>query len=307
MNYAPAHVLNGCVLSFILNYQVNGDITKIAQGKSIVHLRWDDLKKIVIKYPFDIEEQQKIAAFLSDLDAVISASEAEVAALEQQKKSAMQKIFSQEVRFRRDNGTEYPEWKRGKFLDLILKITDFRGRTPKKLGMDWSEVPTNHRALSAVNVKKGYIDKSIDVHYGDEALYQKWMKGNELYLGQVLFTTEAPMGNVAQVPDTEKYILSQRTIAFTPKKDKITDTFLKYLLLSQFTQKSLELLSTGGTAQGVSQKSLAQLVVEYPCCIEEQQKIADFLSSFDEAIVLAQQELEKWKLLKKGLMQQMFV
>ena len=92
------------------------------------------------------------------------------------------------------------DWEQRKLLDCIQKITDFRGRTPKKLGMDWSE--EGYLALSAFNVKDGYIDFNQDVHYGNQELYDKWMAGNELHKGQVLFTTEAPMGNVAQVPNS---------------------------------------------------------------------------------------------------------
>lgn len=69
--------------------------------------------------------------------------------------------------------------------------------------MDWSE--SGYLALSALNVKDGYIDFSQDVHYGNQELYDKWMSGKELHRGQVLFTTEAPMGNVAQVPDNKGY------------------------------------------------------------------------------------------------------
>ena len=89
--------------------------------------------------------------------------------------------------------------------------------------MDWSE--NGYLALSALNVKNGYIDFNQDVHYGNQELYDRWMSGNELHKGQVLFTTEAPMGNVAQVPDNNKYILSQRTIAFDVKSEIISEDF----------------------------------------------------------------------------------
>src|SRR5690625_5283612 len=84
-------------------------------------------------------------------------------------------------------------WKYHGLLDSVTKVIDFRGRTPKKLGLDWSR--NGFLALSALNVKNGYIDKDADAHYGDRKLYNKWMLGNELHKGQVLFTTEAPMGN----------------------------------------------------------------------------------------------------------------
>ena len=173
-------------------------------------------------------------------------------------------------------------------LDNIQKITDFRGRTPKKLGMDWSE--SGYLALSALNVKDGYIDFSQDVHYGNQILYEKWMKGNELHKGQVLFTTEAPMGNVAQIPDNRQYILSQRTIAFDVIPELITEDFLATLLRSPAVFNTLTALSSGGTAKGVSQKSLSTVDVATPQNLEEQKLLAAFFSRLDNLITLHQRK-----------------
>jgi len=150
-------------------------------------------------------------------------------------------------------------WEQRKLLESVIKVIDFRGRTPKKLGMDWSE--DGYLALSALNVKNGYIDESIDAHYGDQELYDKWMTGNELHKGQVLFTTEAPMGNVAQVPDNKRYILSQRTIAFEVDEENITENYLAVILRSPNIFNKLTALSSGGTAKGVSQKSMSELTI----------------------------------------------
>ena len=189
-------------------------------------------------------------------------------------------------------------------LDCIRKITDFRGRTPKKLGMDWSE--SGYLALSALNVKDGYIDFSQDVHYGDKALYDMWMSGNELHEGQVLFTTEAPMGNVAQVPDNKRYILSQRTMAFDVKEDIITENFLAILLRSTVVFNTLTSLSSGGTAKGVSQKSLAGVDVQIPTNLNEQTLLADYFRHLDHLITLHQRKLEKLKIVKKAMLENCF-
>ena len=210
------------------------------------------------------------------------------------------------VGFKKADGSFYPSWTTKQFLSLINSIVDFRGRTPKKLGMDWASEKTDFLALSALNVKSGYIDFSADPHYGDEELYEKWMSGNELRKGQVLFTTEAPMGNVAQVPDDRPYILSQRTIAFDVDEEQIDEGFLAFLLLSPNVQAALSKLATGGTATGISQKSLAKLNVTIPSSIEEQQKIADFLSSVDEVISTSVQEVTNLETQKKAVMKKIF-
>ena len=196
------------------------------------------------------------------------------------------------------------DWEQRKLLNCIQKITDFRGRTPKKLGMDWSE--SGYLALSALNVKDGYIDFSQDVHYGNQALYDKWMSGNELHEGQVLFTTEAPMGNVAQVPDNKRYILSQRTIAFDVKENIITEKFLATLLRSTAIFNTLTSLSSGGTAKGVSQKSLAGVDVQIPMNLNEQTLLADYFRNLDHLITLHQRKLEKLKIIKKSMLENLF-
>ena len=196
------------------------------------------------------------------------------------------------------------DWEERKFFESIASTIDFRGRTPKKLGMDWSD--SGYLALSALNVKNGYIDPLADAHYGDEKLYRKWMSGRELKKGQVLFTTEAPMGNVAQVPDDNGYILSQRTVAFETKEDMMTNDFLAVLLKSPLVFNNLSALSSGGTAKGVSQKSLKGLSITVPLDIDEQQKIGSFFKQLDETIALHQRKLNLLNEQKKGFLQKMF-
>ena len=196
------------------------------------------------------------------------------------------------------------DWEQRKLLTVLNKIVDYRGRTPKKLGLDWS--PTGHLALSALNVKMGYVDKTIDAHYGDDHLYSVWMKDNDLYEGQVLFTTEAPMGNVAQVPDNNKYILSQRTIAFVPDRSVISDNFLAVVLSASKCQKSLINRASGGTAKGVSQKTLSEISLDIPQSLSEQDKVSELIKKLSKIITLHQCKLEKLKLTKKALLQKLF-
>lgn len=265
-----------------------------------------EINQVTINIPSS-SEQKKIGEFFQQLDSLIALHQRKLEHLQEQKKGLLQKMFPK-------NGEVVPEvrfpgftdaWEQRKFFDNIEKVIDFRGRTPKKLGMEWSA--EGYTALSALNVKDGYIDFTADVHYANQDLYDKWMAGNELYKGQVLFTTEAPMGNVAQVPDNRKYVLSQRTIAFNVDKTKVTNDFLAVLLRSQNVQHTLKSLASGGTAQGVSQKSLSQLKVILPINPKEQQEIGNFFNHFDSLIALHQRKLEHLELMKKGLLQQMFV
>lgn len=253
------------------------------------------------------KEQQEIGTFFAQIDENISLSEQKIKKLEQFRQAMLTKLFPAEgasepaLRFRGFSG---PWVKRG-LLENFTKIIDFRGRTPKKLGMDWSA--NGYPALSALNVKDGYIDFSQDVHFGSPELYEKWMVGNELHRGQVIFTTEAPMGNVAQIPDERKYILSQRTIAFEVYPALLTEDFLATLLRSPKVQKDLQALSSGGTAKGVSQRSMEMVDVVLPANIEEQKKIGDFFHRLDLYISLQKEKLKKMRLLKAALLDKLFV
>lgn len=196
------------------------------------------------------------------------------------------------------------EWDEEPILSRIKSVIDFRGRTPKKLGLDWS--PSGYLALSALNVKDGYIDRYADAHYGDEELYTKWMMGNELHCNQVLFTTEAPMGNVAQIPDIQKYILSQRTIAFVTDAARLSEDYLAVLLKSPNVFGTLLARSSGGTAKGVSQKSLSSIYVRVSDALSEQTQIGGFFRELDRLIGLHQRKHDKLVTLKKAMLQKMF-
>ncbi|QTQ07793.1 restriction endonuclease subunit S [Macrococcoides canis] len=195
-------------------------------------------------------------------------------------------------------------WEQREFFENIERIIDFRGKTPKKLGLNWSN--QGYLALSALNVKNGYIDLSVEANYGDESLYSKWMGSNKLEKGQVLFTTEAPMGNIARVPDNKGYILSQRTISFVTKQSKLIDEFLYILLGTQSVKTSLNSMSSGGTAKGISQRSLKNLYVTVPSSIEEQKKIGDTIILIEDTITLHQRKLEKYKTIKESYLEEMF-
>jgi type I restriction enzyme S subunit len=161
-------------------------------------------------------------------------------------------------------------------------------------------------ALSALNVKDGYIDRYADAHYGDEELYTKWMKGNELHCNQVLFTTEAPMGNIAQIPDAQKYILSQRTIAFVTDTARLSEDYLAILLKSPNVFGALLARSSGGTAKGVSQKSLSSIHVRLSNELAEQTQIGKYFRELDCLIGLHQRKHDKLVTLKKAMLGKMF-
>lgn len=305
--FRPNQKIDPYFLGYSLRAPYMRDKMKIlAQGISRYNISKNKVMELEISLPNN-EEQRLLGNFLRNIDLSITLHQRKLEHLNLKKKALLQKLFPK-------NGERYPElrfpgftdaWEQRKLLTVLNKIVDYRGRTPKKLGLDWS--PTGHLALSALNVKMGYIDKTVDAHYGDDHLYSVWMKDNDLYEGQVLFTTEAPMGNVAQVPDDNKYILSQRTIAFVPDRSVISDNFLAVVLSASKCQKSLTNRASGGTAKGVSQKTLSEISLDIPKSLSEQDKVSELIKKLSKVITLHQRKLDHLQLQKKALLQQMFV
>lgn len=278
----------GRYLSYLISNRTKNAIASIAQGKSVVHINEKSLSNIVLPYPV-IEEQQKIADFLSALDEVIIQSEAEVRNLEKQKKAAMQKIFSQELRFKREDGTDYPEWEEtllGKIGEVAMCKRILKEQTSDKGDVPFFKIST--------------FGKTPDA-YITYQLFEEFKKTYRFpHKGAVLISAAGTVGKIVRYNGEDAYY-QDSNIVWLEHNDKVTDDFL-YQFYQQVSWKGLE----GSTIKRLYNKNLLETSISLPC-FEEQQKIADFLSDFDEAISYAKQELDKWKELKKSLLQQMFV
>ncbi|WP_462116819.1 restriction endonuclease subunit S [Listeria monocytogenes] len=195
-------------------------------------------------------------------------------------------------------------WEQRKLLEHVEKVLDFRGKSPTKFGMEWLD--KGYLVLSALNVKAGYIDKSVEAKFGSQELFDKWMGEQRLRKGDVVFTTEAPLGNVAQIPDNNGYILNQRAVAFKTFPDIMDNDFLAQYLRSPFFQHKLNMNASGGTAKGIGMKEFAKLSSYLPKDVKEQKKIGALLKTIDNIIALHQRKLEKIKALKTAYLSEMF-
>jgi type I restriction enzyme S subunit len=135
--------------------------------------------------------------------------------------------------------------------------------------------------------------------------YENWMSKGVPKAGDILFTTEAPLGNVALFPSTGKFALGQRIITLRTRTKKCLPEFLFHSLLGPRMQNEIDFHSTGSTAKGIKSSVFVDLSFCYPE-ISEQQKIADCLTSLDDLITAQTQKLAALKTHKKGMMQQLF-
>ena len=188
------------------------------------------------------------------------------------------------------------EWEENKLEELTTYV-DYRGKTPKK-------VERGILLVTAKNIKMGYIDYNISKEYVAKENYDEIMRRGKVKKGEVLLTTEAPLGNVAQIDD-ENIALAQRVIKFAGISLKIDNSFLKYRFITEKFQTKLKNKAIGTTVLGIQGKVLHKLLIKYPL-LQEQEKIANFLSSVDKKISLTEEKLELFREYKKGVMQKIF-
>ncbi|MGL6623385.1 restriction endonuclease subunit S [Aeromonas veronii] len=195
------------------------------------------------------------------------------------------------------------DWSTPTINEITNNIIDYRGRTPKKLGMEWGG--GNILALSAGNVKKGFIDYRAECYFGSDELYRKWMTSGHAQKDDIVFTMEAPLGNAALIPDEKRYILSQRTVLLQIAKSKINPKFIIQYFLSDLFQKYISDCATGSTAQGIKRATFEQMFVAVPLRLEEQTAIANVLSDSDALIGSLEQLIAKKQAIKSATMQQL--
>lgn len=246
-----------------------------------------------------LPEQRKIADFLSAVDAVIAAQQAEVDAWEQRKKGVMQKLFSQEVRFKADDGSEFPAWESATVGELFTFVTE------KNKDGHINNVITNSAERGLVPQRE-YFDKDIAVD-GNTKGYTVIRKGDFVYNPRK--STSAPFGPFNIYERNEVGIVSPLYTCLTPYDDEMAP----YLAWYFKTNRWHPYIVTHGAQSGARHDRVGMTValmegipVLLPS-LPEQRKIADCLASMDEVIQKSKGELAKWQELKKGLLQQMFV
>lgn len=293
-NTSPT-VSNTYLYLVLRSHIVASQIERLAFGSAQPQLTVKGISTFKIPLPPTKAEQEAIAEALSDADAFIESLAQLIAKKRQIKQGAMQELLTGKKRLPGFSG----EWKQKEIREVLSLIMDYRGRTPKKLGMEWGG--GDIRALSAGNVKMGKIDFSQDAYFGSEELYLRWMTQGETKPNDVLITTEAPLGNVAIIPDSQKYILSQRTILLRPYPKIMDSNFLFHTFVSTHFQNLLIKDSSGSTATGIQRLKFEKINISFPL-VSEQTAIASILSDMDAEIDTLEAKLTKARQIKQGMM-----
>lgn len=270
-------------------------LAAMAQGNSVVHLYPAQLRSLALAFP-SLPEQQKIATFLGAVDAKLAALAAKQAALVRYKAGLVQKLFSQQLRFARDDGKAFPEWD-------VRDLGGIASRSAKKnKNLSYMRVLTNS-AVHGVIDQRDFFDKDI-ANSENLGGYYVVKKGDFVYNPRI--SVSAPVGPIKR-NNLGDGVMSPLYTVFR-FHDENTDFFAHYFQTSLWHDymKSVANYGARHDRMAITIGDLMLLPLPFPHP-DEQQKIADALSAFDTKIQAVADQAAKLKTFKKGLLQQMFV
>jgi len=259
---------------------------------SMKNITKGDVLSLKITYPAK-PEQQKIAAFLTAVDNKIEQLSKKQELLGEYKKGLMQKIFSQAIRFKADDGSEFPDWEEKKLGDLIAEISD--GGTP----------PTSNKGNFGGGINWVVIDDIRDeIRITKETLTETGLSNSSSKLWKpetIILSTGATIGRVGIA---KIYTTTKQGVCGIVVNQFTSNLFLKYWFI--FNINLLKRFSQGSSIKEVRPPTLIKFDISTPS-LPEQTKIANFLSSIDSKIEQVGKQLDESKQFKKALLQQMFV
>jgi len=280
---------NGLFVSYYLNSSKKIDIARLAQGISVVHLYSSQLKTLKVNLPKK-QEQQKIATYLTSIDKKIEQLNQKRTLLESYKKGVMQKIFSQEIRFKRDDGGVFEDWEEEKLKNYLIesRIKGSSGDKAKKLTVKlWGQ------GVYAKNeIREGSSNTQYYIRKEGQLIYSK------------LDFLNCAFGLIPKKLDGYESTVDLPCFDFI--KDVNKELLLERIKQKNFYKKNGDIADGSRKAKRIHANTFLSYTLFFSC-LEEQQKISNFLTSIDQKITQNNQVLEEMKAFKKGLLQQMFV
>ena len=186
-------------------------------------------------------------------------------------------------------------------LEEHIKFIDYRGRTPKK-------TEAGLRLITAKNVRMGYLRRDPEEYVSPDT-YDSWMTRGIPKNGDVLFTTEAPLGLVCQLDTSEKVVLAQRIITMQPDRDIVDPSYLAFVLRSTLLQNRIHEKGTGATAKGIKASLLKKIIIPLPPLAEQNlivEKLNSILVETNQLESVYQKKANSLNDLKKSLLQKAF-
>ncbi len=276
---------------------------KYNEASGVPSLSKSTIEKIKLSLP-DLPEQQKIAAFLTAVDNKIEQLSKKQELLGEYKKGLMQQIFSQAIRFKADDGSEFPEWEEKRLGD----IGEFKTSSVDK------KIVEGQKLIQLVNYMNVYKHENISNASTKDLMTvsanETQLNSSNLRKGDILFTpsSETPddIGHsVVIFEDLRDTLYSYHLMRFRPTI-KLDILYSHYFCNISDVLRQVSRVATGSTRFTISVGEFSKILVNLPS-LPEQTKIANFLSFIDNKIEQVGKQLDESKQFKKALLQQMFV
>jgi type I restriction enzyme, S subunit len=274
---------NSIFPEFLKYYILSRDFINIVDsstfGSKMPRASWDFIGNLFLTFP-PLDEQESIAHFLdrktTQIDALIAKKEALIEKLDEKRTALISHTVTKGLDPSvpmKDSGVEWlgdiPEhWELVGLTKYLKSLVDYRGKTPEKMD-------DGIFLVTAKNIKGGIIDYSLSQEFVKEEEYEDIMRRGKPEIGDVLLTTEAPLGEIANV-DKVDIALAQRIVKMQGKISVLDNYFLKYWMIGKYFNQHLQSLCTGSTALGIKASKFCLLKVVLPS-VDEQKKIVDSL------------------------------
>ena len=275
-------------------------IYKIAQGTKVLSLSSNRVANLNLNIP-SLPEQQKIADYLSTIDNKINLLEEKKAQLALYKKAMMQKLFSQEIRFKPSEAEAleaYPEWEEKRLGEVV----SLKGGYAFKSDL-FKENGVSIMRISNISNNNIYIDENNMVYYDDFKISNSY----KVFTGELLIALSGATTGKASIYNLENFsYVNQRVGVFKSINKCYYNFIVQYIFSSSFT-KELKKMLVAGAQPNISTSEIESIILNMPTSEKEQQKIADFLSAIDESIEKVTEQISQTQSFKKAMLQQMFV
>ena len=294
--HPPATILSRFLLLALRSSFLNGEGDRVLSSAAHGTLKIDSdaLRDIAIPVP-PLPEQRRIVGILDEAFDGIATAKANA---EKNLQNARE-LFESHLNGVFIKGGE--GWAKTT-IGQHIRFIDYRGKTPEK-------TESGLRLITAKNVKMGYL-QDVPQEFVAKDSYDAWMTRGIPRRGDVLFTTEAPLANVAQLDTDEKVVFAQRIIIMQPDADTIDSTFVKFLLLSRPVQHRIHAKGTGATVKGIKASLLKTVEIAFPKSLAAQRQIAAKCSGLSAEIEclasIYRKKLDALDELKKSLLHQAF-
>ena len=295
----PPEGLDSAFLAIsISNGKSHDDMTRMAQGKSVVHLHNTDLEKIDLVFP-DYEEQVQISGYFSKLYTLITLHQRKLEKLKILRKAMLEKMFPK-------NGTKVPEirfsgftedWEQRKLGEIAEKVSE------KNFGMQYSLTLTNSAEFGVI-AQRDFFDHDIAKA---SSLNGYYVVHNEDFVYNPRISVSAPVGPINRNKLGETGVMSPLYTVFRPHD--INATYLEYFFKSGYWHKFMNFNGDSGARAdrfSIKDQVFFEMPIPFPNPIE-QRKIGNYLKRLDSLLSLHQRKLEKLRQIKKSMLERMFV